>query len=169
MTLLSELRAKLDPRRIGYTIDEVMTGTHQFEPGFGPAGRRFMEFRVTWGSERALGTLDPRSDGFLVHDLVGTVTVDGLCRAAPCEGHLELRYFADQRIRYVFEFSAAGNAYRYVGEKVNILPWNLAWSHTTCFGRLTEVATGKLVSTSVTHFRLRTMPAFLKSFRLHAA
>jgi hypothetical protein len=39
-------------------------------------------------------------------------------------------------------------------------------SHTTCYGVLTEAASGKLVSKSVTHFRLATAPAFLASLRL---
>jgi hypothetical protein len=52
-----------------------------------------------------------------------------------------------------------------VGEKVNIKLWNLPVSHTTCVGRVTELESGKLISTSVTIFRMRTLPAFLGSFR----
>jgi len=162
-TALSNLLSR-GPR--GYEIDEVMTGVHEFEPGVGLPGKRFMEFTATWGAVDLPRVFDPRSDDFLVHSLHGRVTVEGLCEDTPCHGKLELRYFHDQTIRYTFEFAAAGVAYRYVGEKVHIWPWNLPWSHTTCFGRLVRVSDGKLVSTSVTHFRLSSAPRFLASFRL---
>ena len=88
------------------------------------------------------------------------------CTSAPCKGTLALLYFTDQKIRYTFEFTVDGETYRYVGEKVHIFPWNLPWSHTTCFGRLTKKETGELVSVSVVHFRYRTIPAFMASLRL---
>ncbi len=56
-------------------------------------------------------------------------------------------------------------AYQYVGQKVDIRPWNLPWSHTRCFGHLTRADTGELVSTSLTRFRLRSAPRFLASLR----
>ena len=52
-------------------------------------------------------------------------------------------------------------------QKRNIKPWNLPVSHTTCYGELTEAKSGKLVSRSVTYFRLKTLPSFLWSFRLN--
>ena len=90
----------------------------------------------------------------------------GLCEKVACKGTLELRYFDQHRLIYTLDFDAAGKRYRFVGEKVNIWPWNLLTSHTTCFGRLIEQDSGKLVSTSVTYFHLVRAPEFAASFRL---
>src|SRR5512142_2384061 len=103
MPKLGEILSKVRHGLLGFKMDEVMTGTHEFEPGAGPAGRRPMEFKVTWGTERFVEWLDPKSPKFLVNDLAGTVTVDGLCQDTPCKGVLELRYFDQHRIRYVFD------------------------------------------------------------------
>ena len=150
---------------MGFHMSEVMTGQHEFEPAFGDPGKRPMEFRVRWGTEDLLGWLNPRGDRFMLNDLEGTVSIDGLCVDEPCRGALVMRYLADQTLRYTFDFQAAGVPYHYVGEKVHLRPWNLVWSHTTCFGRLVRSDTGALVSTSITHFRWRTVPAFLASLR----
>lgn len=166
MGLISEVIERYRNGNLGFRMDEVMTGWHVFETGFGEPGRRPMEFRATWGPDNLAEYLDPHSDGFLNQELAGTVTIDGLCADAPCKGTLELRYFGENILRYTFTFTAKKKKYRFVGEKVNIKPWNLPVSHTTCYGVLTEVRTGKLVSRSVTHFRLLTAPAFLASFRL---
>lgn len=153
---------------VGFAVTETMTGEHEFVPPFGPPGKRRMEFRVTWGPARLGPWLDPAGGQFLASDLRGSVTADGLCREAPCTGRIELRYFRDRTIRYVFDFEAGGNPYRFAGEKACIRPWNLPWSHTTCFGTIARRDTGQLVSTSVTRFRLRSLPSFLASFRLLA-
>ena len=150
---------------VGFRIDEVMSGTHDFEPGMGPPGKKPLSFRVTWGADSIARWLTPGGE-FLRGPLEGTIGVEGLCEAAPCRGTLELRYFDEHAIRYAFEFETGGRRYRFVGEKVNIRPWNLPYSHTTCFGRLTEAESGRLVSTSVTHFRLLSLPRFLTSFRI---
>ncbi|NMC71683.1 MAG: hypothetical protein GYA57_16670 [Myxococcales bacterium] len=163
--LVQRIRGWLGPRPFGFRMDEVMSGEHTFEPGCGPAGRHPFEFRVTWGPDDLWTWIDPDDPHFLTQSLEGTVTAGGLCENAPCRGRLELRYFDEHALRYTFEFEAAGKRYRYVGEKVNIQPWNLPVSHTTCYGVLTEADTGRLVSRSVTHFRLRTIPAFLRSLR----
>lgn len=152
--------------RLGFQMDEVMSGWHEFEPGLGPAGQLPFEFRVTWGPRRLGPWLTPGSGEFLRQDLSGTVRAGGLCDDAPCQGTLELRYFTDHRLRYDFAFEAGGKAYQFVGEKVNIQLWNLPVSHTTCFGVLKDVASGRLVSRSVTHFHLRSAPRFLRTFRL---
>jgi len=151
---------------VGFRIDEEMWGEHRFEPEHGDAERRRMGFCVTWGADNVRQYLDPRDQGFLACDLEGTVTVEGLCEEAPCTGRLELRYFKDHTIRYTLEFEVDDVPYRYVGEKMHIYPWNLPWSHTTCFGRLKRADTGELISTSLTHFKLRDAPAFLASLRL---
>jgi hypothetical protein len=152
--------------RLGFKIDEIMSGTHQFVPGCGPAGRWPLEFAVTWGPHHVTTWLDPRSDHFGLHDLQGTVTVGGLCKDAPCQGTLELSYLSDHKITYAFDFDVDGTSYHYVGEKVNIQLWNLPVAHTTCYGTLTEQVSGRLISRSVTHFRMRTLPGFVLSFRL---
>jgi hypothetical protein len=151
---------------VGFKIDEVMSGEHQLEAAFGAPKPQPLEFRVTWGTTNLARWVMPGSAEFMTSPLEGTITAGGLCHEAPCKGTLELRYFDEHKIRYAFEFEVSGKRYGFVGEKVNIWPWNLPYSHTTCFGRLTEVETGKLVSTSVTHFRAVSAPAFLLSFRL---
>lgn len=154
-------------RRVGFSMDEVMRGHHEFLPGFGPSGRLPMEIRVAWGPRSVGSFLNPLGDAFLTNDLEGTVSVDFLCRETPCRGKLELKYLSEQSIRYTFDFEVRQKPYQYVGEKVNIWPWNVAVSHTTCFGTLTEVDSGKLVSRSVLFFRLSTLPSFLASLRLN--
>jgi hypothetical protein len=153
-------------RNMGFSMSEVMTGDHEFEHGLGPAGRRFFEFKVRWGPKNVSDWLNPGSEAFGIHHLEGTVTAEGLCHDTRCEGTLELHYLTEHKIRYRFDFAAEGKRYRYVGEKVNIQVWNLPVAHTTCFGRITEAETGRLVSTSVTYFRLKTLPAFVTSLRL---
>lgn len=163
--MIKKLLSKIG--EVGFRMDEVMSGLHSFEPVYGdPRERRPIEFRATWGPDNIGEWINPFSNGFLRQDLVGTITVDGLCKDAKCVGTLELNYFDGQFLRYDFNFSADGKLYRYVGEKVNIKPWNLPVSHTTCYGVITEEYNGTLVSKSTTHFRAKTIPAFLKSFRV---
>jgi len=166
MQRLDELAAMIRERRIGFAIDEVMRGYHQFEPGHGPEGQLPMEFRVTWGNKDLSHFLNPLGDGFLLSDLAGRVSIDFLCRDLPCRGSFELKYLSEHALRYSFEFEAEGTEYSYLGEKVNIWPWNLPFSHTTCFGTLCEADSGKLVSRSVTYFKMTALPGFLASLRL---
>lgn len=157
---------KLKDARLGFAMHEIMDGTHRFEHGCGPTGRLPMEFRVNWGAKRLGPFLDPFGEEFLRSDLDGTVTVGGLCTRAPCTGTLALKYFSENSITYTFDFEAGGEAYTYVGNKVNIWPWNLPVSHTTCFGTIKESNSGKLISTSALFFRLWRSPSFVTSFRL---
>ena len=166
MGRIADLKSMISEGRVGFCMDEVMSGDHEFEPGFGERGRRPMEFRVTWGPKHLGKWINPFGGEFMTQPLEGTVTIDGLCENAPCCGTLELKYFTEHLLRYTFEFEADNKRYKFVGEKVNIKPWNLPVSHTTCYGVLTEAATGKLVSKSVTHFRMLTAPAFMASMRL---
>lgn len=166
MGRLRELKAMIREGRFGFLINEVMTGEHAFAPAFGTPEKRPMEFRVTWGSKHIPQWANPSHDRFMVGDIRGSVTIDGLCSQSPCSGSLELRYFKDHTVRYTFSFEVDGKSYEYVGEKVNIHLRNLPWSHTTCFGRVVLQETGELVSTSVTHFRMRSLPRFMASFRL---
>ena len=166
MSGISEFMDDAKSRRMGFSMREVMTGHHEFEPGFGPPGKRPMEFRVNWGTDNVLRWTDPDHERFLVNDMEGVIDIAGLCESAPCAGSLELRYFKDASLRYILDFAVDGQDYHYVGDKLHLRPWNLYWTHTTCFGRLTKADTKELVSTSLTHFRWRTVPAFVASFRL---
>jgi NAD(P)-dependent dehydrogenase (short-subunit alcohol dehydrogenase family) len=157
---------RLREGRVGFRMNEVMSGVQEFEPGCGPPGQHAMEFRLSWGPDNLLDWIQPSSDKFLWQEAVGEISVDGLCLKAPCRGSLSLRYFDEHRLIYTLDFDAAGKGYRYVGEKVNIQPWNLLTSHTTCFGRIIERDTGKLISTGVSRFNLNTVPDFVASFRL---
>jgi hypothetical protein len=155
----------LKERRVGFLIDEEMSGTHEFEAGCGPPGRHPLSFRVTWGARNVGDFLNPFDRRFGHAELEGTITVGGLCDEAPCTGSLVLDYVKNHAISYTLDFEVDGTGYRFVGEKVNIRAWNLPVSHTTCFGTLTEAGSGRLLSRSVTFFRLRTAPRFLASLR----
>jgi hypothetical protein len=150
---------------VGFRMTETMTGTHEFRDGRGPAGPLPFAIEVTWGTDRLAQWIDPTSGRFLWNTLEGRVLAGGLCDWTPCRGTLALEYFARGRIRYELDLEVAGTTYRWVGEKTGIRPWNLLWTHTTCHGTLTELATGKLVSTSVVTFKLRDMPRFVLSTR----
>lgn len=147
-------------------MDEIMTGTHRFMDGKGPEGEHPMEYRVTWGHENVTKWINPLGGEFLVNTLSGKVDVGGLVVDADCEGTLELRYLQDQLIRYTFTFKDDnGKAYQYIGEKRELRPWNLHRTHTICYGQITELATGEVVSEGIVYFRMSTIPQFLLSFR----
>lgn len=141
---------------IGFKFDEVMTGTCRIS-----GEDRFMEFRVRWGGplKELLGILT----GSAILPLSGTMTIDGICVNEPCEGTIELAY-REGRIGYDISFIAPplGIRYRFCGSKKGIRPWNLHRTHTTCYG----VVRGLGTVDAVLYFRLRTLPAFLASFRL---
>ena len=122
--------------RVGFRIDEVMSGEHEFEPGCGPPGRRPMEYRLTWGPESIRAWLRPSDEKFLWQEARGDISVDGLCTAAPCAGTLALRYLSDRRLVYTLDFEAEGVGYRYVRRKGQHSPMepadiahDLLWSH----------------------------------------
>ena len=85
MGKIQDFKDMLNEGRIGFKMDEVMIGEHQFEPGMGPEGKFPLEFRVTWGPKNFLSWIDPRSQDFLTQPLQGVITVGGLCYDAPCE------------------------------------------------------------------------------------
>ncbi len=162
---VSKTLQKITPP-VGFKINEVMSGEHEFQSGFGPEGKFPMEFRVTWGTANLSEWLNPVGKKFMTSELHGTVTIGGLCENANCDGYLQLRYFKDQKIRYFFTFEVNGKAYEYTGEKKQIYPWNLPYSHTTCFGVLKKKGENDIISKSVTHFHPDSMPEFLKSLEL---
>lgn len=151
----------------GFTIREVMSGEHEFLEGQGPEGKFAFEFQADWGAKNLVDFLNPANpDKFMVSSLTGTLTMEGLCKNMPIQGTLALRYLQEQKIRYTFRFTADGTEYEYVGEKNQIYPWNLPYSHTTCFGEVTNLRTKQVISHSVTHFDLSTLPEFLSTLQL---
>lgn len=152
---------------MGFRVTEVMRGTHERCDGLPPSGAQPFAFRVTWGPDRLLEWFNPASQRFLWQRLEGEVLAGGLTSDwAPCRGTLALEYFGRRRIRYELDFTGPSRGVlRFVGEKVNIRPWNLLVSHTTCTGTITDLATGRLVSTAVVTFRLRDLPRMLLSAR----
>ena len=164
MSIIDSLQS-IATGNFGFNVKETMTGYHEFEPGMGPKGKHRFEFIINWGPNDIKSFLNPIDENFLVNDISGKINVCGL-GTGDCFGRLKLKYFKNNSIKYDFKFNLGSTQYKYVGEKVNIRPWNLLTSHTTCFGTITEVVTGKLVSRSVTYFKLRTILAFLASFRL---
>ncbi|MEQ1504732.1 MAG: hypothetical protein ABMB14_21015 [Myxococcota bacterium] len=146
---------------MGFRAREVMRGEHEFVDGAGPPGPHPFVFRATWGPESVRDWLDPRKPTFLWQELDGEVLAGGLCDWTPCQGTLHLQYLGRRRIRYEFDFEVDGVVYRYLGDKSNLRWWNLAVTHTTCAGVVTERATGRLVSTGTTRFHLRDLPRFL--------
>ena len=198
----------LRERRVGFMLDEVMTGTHHFVNKSGPAGEHPMSFRVTWGTRHLASYINPFNPGFMSNWLEGTVTVGGLVTDAPCRGTLDLAYFTEAKIRYTFDFlhpggdpfegdpryilkrnlkraadmgytfyvgpeleyfyfrDDQGTPYRYIGEKVNLRPWNLHKTHTTCYGTIVNLKNNKEVSKSIVYFKFETTPEFMASFRL---
>lgn len=149
----------------GFRMTEEMDGWHEFAAGRGPEGRQPFRFRVVWGVDRVKDGVARDGGPHFQVPLSGTVTAGGLCDATPCRGTLDLRYLVDGRLVYDFTFTVDEARYRWVGQKVNVRPWNLPVSHTTCFGTLTDVKSGRLVSRGVVHFRVAAIPAFLASWR----
>jgi hypothetical protein len=151
---------------VGFRMDEMMIGTHTFSDGSCGGRELPLNFSLTWGNSSLIKFLNPRSEEFLVSSAKGFITVGGLANKADCKGCLKLMYFSGRKIRYELDFKGDNErAYRYVGEKVNIWPWNLHRTHVTCYGTITDVLTEKIISSSVVYFPLREMYDFLISFR----
>ena len=106
MGRLHDLKNMIAEKRLGFAMEEVMTGTHEFEAGQGEPGQKFMEFHGTWGPKHLTEFFNPLGGKFLYNDLKGFVTVEGLCDNAPMVGSLELLYFTEAKIRYTFTFEA---------------------------------------------------------------
>ena len=112
------------------------------------------------------------------YSIVGTVHSHPTSNAMPSEAdrhffqkygivHIIMAEPYDDFSWKAFDFKGKnGTPYRYLGEKVNIKPWNLHRTHTTCYGTITDLNSSKDISKSILYFRFRTIPAFLKSFRL---
>lgn len=149
----------------GFRVDEVMRGWHE-APG-APGERRRCELACTWGPDRLGEWLHPLGPRFLWQECQGTFEAEGLTDGpSPCRGTLELDYLGAQRVRYRLDFAdRQGRALRFQGDKVELRPWNLLVSHTTCTGTIVELESGRLVSTVVLTFKLRDLPRMLLSLR----
>lgn len=166
MNVINKFIDQISSKEIGFYIDEKMVGQHEFVPGEGPEGKHTFLFNVRWGPNDLSNWIRPDSQEFLINSMVGFVNIGGMGEKIPIKGSMEIKYLDEQKIRYTFDFEYNDIQYHYIGEKINIHLFNLLTSHTTCFGTLTEKATGKLISRSVTYFRLRDTFSFLRSFRL---
>ena len=123
-------------------------------------------FVARWGHLRLSSFLNPISNDYLDAALHGEVDVGGICARAPMDGNLSFAYLSRQSISYCFDFDAGGRRLRFRGDKRHIRPWNLPWSHTTCYGELSELASGEPISTVLLRFPPSTLMPFLSSFRL---
>ena len=158
--------ALLRPGQTGFQVHEVMDGKHEFVAREGPPGEFPFSFELNWGCERWKDFLNPlQREHFFTANSEGRTRIGGLVDEASCQGTLELRYVKEAKIRYRMAFSAQGKMYQHIGEKVGIRPWNLHRSHTTCYGVVYELESGREISRSLTHFRLSTLPSFLMSFQ----
>jgi hypothetical protein len=152
---------------IGFKMDESMMGTHTFSDGSHEGKQLPINFFLTWGCSNISKFLNPSSPAFFSSTAKGFITVGGLADKADCAGKLELMYFTKRKIRYELDFTGDdGRAYKYVGEKVNLWPWNLHKTHFTCYGTITDVETGNIISSSVVYFPYRQLKDFVMSARL---
>lgn len=153
-------------RKTGFQLHEQMRGTHEFVARCGPPGEWPFSFELDWGCESLARFLNPlERDAFMTASCEGVMRVGGFVEEAPCSGWLELRTLTEATIRYRLTFRAGEHAYAYIGEKLGLRPWNLHRTHTTCYGVLYEIESGREISRSLARFGLETLPAFLMSFR----
>lgn len=161
-----QLARKVATGRVGFRVEETMSGHHRFVDGRGTPGQHPIEFTVEWGPTSLLSWLNPLSRDFLSHPLRGTVSVGGLCDEAAVDGYMELRYLSEHKIRYAFDFEVDGTPYHFFGEKSNIRLHNIHRTHTTLNGTITDQRTQKTVSEAELYFYWSTLPSMLLSFRL---
>lgn len=157
--------------KIRFVMKEIMRGVHHFvDPALGSAEEADLYFRIKWG-QKLLPYLNPVSGTFFKANAHGVIFVEGLTEGeVDCSGTLELRYLAEQKLRYTLDFVVDGEPYRYVGEKRDVKLWEpifLIKTHTTCYGRITD-STGRIISRSVIHFGMgpKSLLAFSTSFRV---
>lgn len=151
----------------GFRINEIMTGTHSF---LGSEKFHPLHFHITWGTNNLGKYLSPFSEYFLYNRAKGFITVGNLVEKADCLGCLHMKYFSGRKIRYELLFRDQEQvAYRYIGEKRNLWPWNLHRTHFVCYGRIYEEQSGRAISESTVYFPFRQILDFLFSFRLKLA
>lgn len=144
---------------LGFGFAETMTGTWQRVDNGGGGGR--FEFTAIVRS----GPLTEFGRSRLAH-MTGTVDAQGLARARPLVGTMELRPLLGRLIRYQFEFVGDdGRSYGFAGQKdIRWLDPVRTWTELP--GELTDDA-GRVIGRASTRFDLRrTGGAFVRSFRL---
>jgi hypothetical protein len=150
----------------GFEIEESMSGYHQYTEEADRNGIHPISFTAKWGPESIPLWLNPFDKNFLRHPMHGTVTVGGLCSDIKFSGYMELRYFRETLIRYVFDFTVDQDSYHFHGEKQNLRPWNLARTHTTLRGTLSKTNSQTTVSRAKLYFHFQDLLPMLSSFRL---
>ncbi len=143
----------------GFGFRETMRGTWARTDGERGGGR--FEFTVT---ARAGSLLDFRKSRLAT--IEGTVDADGLARARPLTGTMELRPWLRRIIRYQFEFRGDdGLPYSFAGQKdIRWLDPLRTWTELP--GQLSDGG-GMVIGTALTRFDLRgDSVAFVRSFRL---
>lgn len=142
-----------------------MSGHHSFVGDRETGGEHPIEFTAEWGPENLASWVNPLGRNYLRHPMSGVVSVGGLCEEADLEGFMELRYFTERKIRYVFDFDVDGKPFHFTGAKSNIRLWNLHRTHTTLSGTITDLKRGEVVSEAELYFYWSTLPSMLSSFR----
>lgn len=141
----------------GFKISEVLSGTHSF---INSNEQLPIKINITWSN-----LLRRILKGHFI--IIGFATIGGLCDNAKVYGTLTISYLKFNKIIYKFNIlpkNLFDTGYIFYGEKVNIKPWNLLTSHTTCFGTITDY-NNKLISRAVLHFKFISLPRFLSSVR----
>ncbi|MCS6913349.1 MAG: hypothetical protein RMK29_02680 [Myxococcales bacterium] len=145
------MRAFVCPRLPGFCFAETLSG-HVFLQG----QRRAMECRLR---AEAQDIMDHLRTGRTA--IAGAVDIEGVCHRAPLAGTLWIHL--PRRIRYEFSFRTDdGRSLRFVGQKDIRLVHPLR-TLTTLPGEVHD--NGRTIGLARLHFRWRTLPAFLGSFR----
>ncbi len=71
MGIIGRLWQSLESQRIGFRIDESMSGRHEFEPGMGPKGAHPFRFDVRSGPDDIVPWLRPGGPDFMVQPMTG--------------------------------------------------------------------------------------------------
>jgi hypothetical protein len=145
-------------RHLGFRFNENMVGSYHLlrEP---EAARRFA-FHYDVVSPGLWRTLrDGRAEA------AGTVEAEGLAERAELAGFIVIRPLVARTIRYEFHFSGDdGSRYRFAGEKtIRHLHPIRTW--TTLPGALYD-AEDRAIAHSLSHFDLKELGPFLRSFKL---
>lgn len=149
----------------GFTIRETLVGTCQVQGV--SAGREIpLTLELEWGPRDIWKWLSPVSNVRGLSACSGRAVIEGVAGPVPVEGTLDLRYLKDRTIVYDMKMDVGGKNYKFMGKKSNIWPWNLPWSHTTCYVSMTDQVTEEPYATGTVRFRLQELPAFLRSVRL---
>ncbi len=140
-----------------FFMDETMYGRYRMISGDHREGR--LDFTVRFGSDDWAETLRTKKTV-----LTGTVDMDGFATKQPLEGYLLIDLFGDKILVYDFTFhSDDGKLMHFFGKKY-VRYLNIPKTMTTLYGVVEQENIP--IAEVESHFRLRTLPAFLASFRV---